>query len=122
MLISIVCTTEPDDSKFANLAALTNGIVVRENNATVNNIFNAKTNGQLAERMYDVEYTDKAGGGNHGVRGRRTFGGASKNGTVIRLVSGTTDAFEVIVQDDLDEAGLVSFRVVAQGHIVETGS
>lgn len=118
ILISIVCTTEPDDSLFANLPALTNGVVFRENSTAVKNIFNAKTNGQLSERMYDVEFTDKAGGGNFSVRGRRTFGGADKNGAVIHLVAENNDALEVIVQDDLDVATLVSFRVVAQGHVI----
>lgn len=106
-----------DDGKFGGIAALTNGIVVRAKDGNTKNIFNAKSNGELASHMYDVVYSDKAPAGEYGLRARRTFGGQSKNGVVIRLVGSDSDELQVLVQDNL--SALLTFTAIAQGHIVE---
>ena len=109
-----------DDGKFGGITGgLTNGIFFRVKNGTTKNIFNAKTNGDLAAHMFDLNYVDDTLGpsGQYGLRGRRTFGGQSKNGVVIRLNSETNDIFECVVQDDLTD--LTNFQIIVQGHIVE---
>lgn len=110
-------TTIMDTAKFGGIAALTNGIVVRKKNGTYNNLFNAKSNGDLASHVFDVVYDDRAPSGSFGFRFRRTMGGQSKNGVTIRLKVNDGDEFQIIIQDDL--TGLTKFHIIAQGHIVE---
>lgn len=120
MLISITDGTSMDDGKFGGITALTKGVVFRKADGLNKNIFNAKTNGELAAHMYDVTYISNAVGpsGLYGLRGRRTFGGfGGGNGAVIRLSEATNDEFQCIIQDDL--TGLSSFEVVIQGHVVK---
>lgn len=109
----IEASTATDDSKFGNLTALTNGIVLRVKDGTYKNIFNLKTNG--AFRHYgQLEYTDKSGGGNYGVALRQPF--TENNGVIVRLDGLTNDSLQIIIQDNL--TGLTKFRAKAHGHIV----
>lgn len=105
-----------DDGKFGGLTALTNGMLLRVKNGITKNIFNVKTNSELAIETFDLAYADNAPGGQYGLRCRRTFGGQSKNGVTIRLEADTSDELQIIIQDDL--TGLDDFRCVAQGHVV----
>jgi len=111
-------STVMDDAKFGGLAALTNGVVFRHKVAGPKywNLFNSKSNGELAERMYDVAYADKSPAGSYGLRGRRTFGTSSKNGAVIQINGAAVDEFQMIVQDDL--TGLDVFHLVVQGYFL----
>ena len=109
-----------DDGKFGDLSALTRGLVLRKRDGIYHTIFNAKTNGDLRLRAYDLTYSDRAGGGPgnaYGTSFRRTFGGPSKNGVVVRLDGSLNEVLEILVQDDL--TGLGSFKAILQGHIVE---
>lgn len=110
-------STAGADNLFGNLPSLTNGIVLRKSDGIHHTIFNAKNNGQLAERMYDVEYKPAIGTSDDATRARRSFNGQDKNGVVIRLDGDSNEKLEVLIQDNL--TGLNSFRIVAQGHIVE---
>ena len=105
-----------DDGTFGGLPALTKGFVMRVSDGYTKNILNVKTNGEFAERAYDRQYIDKppSGTGN-AVNVRRTFGGQSKNGVVIRLDGSTGDEFQLIVQDNL--LGLDHFHCIVQGHV-----
>lgn len=115
-MFTMECDGAPDDSKFGNLPALTNGIVMRKQGITdIQNFWNIKTNGDFAALSYDVTYSDKAGAGNHGVRCRMSYGGQDKHGVTIRLAP--TESLELLVQDDL--SGLVRFIIAVQGHVVE---
>ena len=119
-ILQINDTTAMDDGKFGGITGgLDNGIFFRIKNGITKNIFNAKTNGDLAAHMFDLTYVDDTFGpsGQYGLRGRRTFAGPSKNGVVIRLNADTEDVFECVVQDDLTD--LTNFQVIVQGHIVE---
>lgn len=108
-----------DDGKFGGIPALTKGVVFRKKDGVYKNIFNVKTNGDLAAHMYDVEYVDATLGpaGNESLRFRRTFAGQDKNGVAIRLATDSNDEFQCIIQDDL--TGLIDFQIIAQGHVVE---
>jgi len=107
-----------DDGKFGGISALTNGIVLRSKNGTYLNIANVKTNGDFAQIAFDRDYVAKPPAGTgHSMIVRRTFGGQSKNGVVIRLDGDKDDELEVIVRDDL--TGLSHFHVIVQGHVVQ---
>lgn len=103
-----------DDSKFGGISALTKGIVLRQNNGIISNIWNAKTNGELSLLSYDFTYTDKAPAGSYGARFRNSYAGQDKHGVTLRLEPG--DILEILVQDDL--TGLQDFTMMAQGHVV----
>jgi hypothetical protein len=106
-----------DSGLFGDIAALTNGVVLRKKDGTYKNIFNVKSNGDFANRAYDISYDSRAPAGTSAVRVRRSFGGQDKNGVVVRLDGTSLDELEILVQDNL--TGLVNFYVIAQGHIVE---
>lgn len=117
IIISMTHTSAADDSKFGNLTTLTRGIVIRKKDGIYHTIFNAKNNGDIRLRAYDIAYSDKAGAGLYGTSFRRSFAGQEKNGVTIRLDGSKNESFQLIVQDNL--TGLSSFRAVIQGHIVE---
>jgi len=103
-----------DDGSFGGIGALTNGIVLRQNNGVMNNYWNAKTNGELALFSFDFTYTTKAPAGSYGARFRNSYAGQEKHGVTIRLEPG--DTLELIIQDDLTD--LQDFKLMLQGHIV----
>jgi len=118
--IIFTCTTTSavDLSTFADIAGgITNGLVLRKRDGTYYNIFNAKTNQDLAGLMYDWDVASATNPqqGQDGFTSRLTFGGQSKIGVVIRLAPG--EDLEFLVQDDL--SSIISFLVVAEGHIVD---
>lgn len=117
VIMSMVHASSADDGKFGGIDGLTNGIILRKSNGEHHTIFNAKTNGELRERMYDVSFNDKAPAGAYGTTCRRTFAGQDKNGVTIRLDGSLNESLDILIQDDL--SGLTSFRSVAQGHVVE---
>ena len=102
---------------FGDLAALTNGLLLRSRNDRFKNILNFKTNGDIDNTMFDfrIYAADNPAQGVDGFTARLTFGGQNKIGVVIRLPIG--DDLEFHVQDDL--SGLTRFRILAEGHIVE---
>ena len=116
IMIHIEDGTVMDSAKFGGITRLTNGVVLRVKNGIYKNIFNVKSNGEISERAYDIEYDPKAPAGVYGFRCRRTFGGQSKNGVVIRLDGDADDALQVLVQDDV--TGLTHFHIIAQEHVV----
>lgn len=103
-----------DDALFGNLAALTNGVQLRVNNGVMQNLWNIKSNGEIALHCFDAAYTTKAPAGSFGFRFRNSFAGQAKHGVTIRLGAG--DILEILIQDDL--TGLEEFLMMAQGHVV----
>jgi hypothetical protein len=103
-----------DDSLFGNIAALTYGVVLRQNNGTMVNIWNVKSNGEIGLLAFDANDTDKAPAGSFGFRFRNTYAGASKHGVTLRMEPG--DILEILIQDDLTD--LEDFQIMAQGHVV----
>jgi len=101
-----------DLSKFGDIAGgLTRGIVIRKVDGTYQNIFNAKTNGELKNIMYDLDIQAASGNQQDGFTGRLTFGGQNKLGAVVRIGEG--EDFQVVIQDDLTSLG--TFNVIAEG-------
>lgn len=118
IVFQIIATDGPELTDFGDIATgLTHGVVLRRNNATTENIFNVKTNGDLLNLMYDLTFYAAAGPGPlgaNGLGGRYTFAGQDKHGVAVRLAGG--ESLELIIQDDLTD--LLLFRMIAQGHIV----
>jgi hypothetical protein len=112
------CTddTAVDFTKFCGGPPLTNGIVLRRVDGYYQNIFNVKTNQDLANIMFDfvVAASSNPVQGVDGFVSRLTFGGQNKMGVVVRI--GPGEDLELLVQDDL--TGLTSFTIVAEGHVV----
>lgn len=103
-----------DDALFGGIAALTNGVVLRQNNGVLTNHWTVKSNGDISLICFDASYSDKAPSGSYGYKFRSTYGGQNKHGVTIRLEPGET--LEVLIQDDL--TGLEDFQMLAQGHVV----
>lgn len=109
-----------DDGLFGGGAALTNGLVVRKKDGIYKNLFNIKSNGEFAQRAYDLRYSEQAkppSGTLYTAVTRRTFGGQNKNGIVIRLGADNNDELQAIIQDDL--TGIEDIHVIVQGHVVD---
>lgn len=101
-------------NKFGDLTALTRGVVLRELDGYIENIFNVKTNGDISRLAFDnVQYigTNPAQG-QYGASWRLTFGGDEKIGAP-RHIERTED-LEIIIQDDL--SALQSFTIMAEGY------
>lgn len=103
-----------DDALFGALPALTNGVVLRVNNTTIDNVWNVKSNGEIALLCFDSMYTNRAPAGSFGFRFRNTYGGQNKHGVTLRLEA--SDTLEILIQDNL--TGLEDFLMMAQGHVV----
>ena len=115
IMISMITSDAPTLGEFGNLAALTNGIVLRRTDSETRNIWNAKTNLDLLNLSYDLTFYTAVGLGLDGLGVRYTFSGQDKHGVAVRL--GVGESLEVIIQDNL--TNLTQFRIIAQGHIVE---
>lgn len=113
IIIQCITASAVDYDLFGDIAALTNGIHLRNRNGDTFNIFNAKTTGGLAGLMYDLNVYDVKQG-TDGFIGRLTFAGQSKMGAVQRLA--INEDLELIVQDNL--TGLVKLEIVAEGSVV----
>ena len=115
-LISMLCVTAPDDAKFGDQPALTNGIILRGYSGKYGmfrTLTNWKTNGDIKLDMIDVVYSDKAGNSFHGVTGNGNI--LELTGAVPELVAADGDYIEVLIQDDLILHE--NIRIKVQGHI-----
>jgi hypothetical protein len=112
--VNITDTTAMDSGKFGGQAALTNGVILRTYNGSPKNIFNAKTNGDLARAASNREYDPKAPAGVYGFASQHVLGGQAHAGVVIRLHGSTNDKISLIIQDNL--TGLAAFSVFLYGH------
>jgi len=118
IIFSCVTDTAVDLSKFADIVGgITNGLVLRKKDGIYRNIFNIKTNAEMASMMYDFTVHDaqNPNQGQHGFVARITFGGPSKIGVVLRLKPG--EDLQILVQDQLST--IDSFYMVAEGHVVK---
>ncbi len=121
LIITCICTSAVDLSKFANFAKLLRGIVCRKVDGTYANVFNFKSNQEIAGIMYD--WTPfSASNPQQGVDGfvaRITFAGQNKIGVVKQLKIG--EDLQILIQDDLATAQstetITILEMVAEGHI-----
>lgn len=114
LLFSMIHGTAGDLGLFGNLAALTNGVVIRSKvSGQFGTLTNWKINGDIKTDMYDVDFDPRSGGqGNFGTSGRGSF---SRTGAVLRLDGNQGDQFQVLVQDDITDLGFFAMKI--QGHL-----
>jgi hypothetical protein len=115
VLITCLTDSAAQLNLFGDIAALTNGLVCRKRDGDYFNIFNVKSNQDIAGLGYDFNVITAVGQGQDGFLSRITFAGQSKMGVVQRLAP--YEDLEFIVQDNL--AALSALHIVAEGHIVE---
>jgi hypothetical protein len=114
LIVSMTDASSMDSSKFGGLPKLERGLVLRLINGSQVTIFNFKTNGEIQRMCYDVSYESRAPAGEFGLSARITFAGQNKHGVALRIQD--EDVLQWVVQDDL--TGLLTLRMVAQGHQV----
>jgi len=116
IIFNCVASSPVDLTLFADIPALLNGLVLRKRNVNIVNIFNVKTNIDLAGLLFNFEVfaATNPQQGEDGFIARMTFAGQNRMGVVIRLPLGTD--LEFLVQDDLSAITLL--EVTAEGHIV----
>lgn len=121
IIITCYTTTAVSLNKFGNLPKLLRGLALRERNGITSNIFNVKSNGELAGILldfipYDAQNTQQ---GQHGFNARLTFASPEKLGVAKRLSPG--DDLEALIQDNLASGApdITFLEIVAEGsHVV----
>jgi hypothetical protein len=112
LTISDATNTAMTINLFGNIAALTNGVVVRrDNNGTKTTLTNWKSNADFYEDAYDVDLTLQSPGTEKGMAVRWTI---EKAGSYVKLEGANSDYLEVLIQDDL--TALDDFQIKIQGH------
>ena len=116
IMFQITTTDAATFDLFGDQTALAGGVLLRiVKNGDRTNLWNLKTNGEMAGLMYDVEFFSAAHPlALNGLAGRLTYGGQAKHGVVLRISGG--EYLEIVVQDNL--AALLSFHIIACGHLV----
>lgn len=114
--LAIISTTAMDDSLFGGLAALSRGLVCRVRKSAVlyNNLFVAKTNGDMA-LFGEVAYSTKAPAGKYGLVFSLRF--KDHYGVVIELDGDLAEELQFIIRDDLRASGEI--ECIIHGHVVE---
>lgn len=112
IIVNIHSNTASDDSKFGDLVALTNGLLARKIDNLITNLGIFIRNGDFREYGANINYTDKAGGGDFSTV--VTFDMLEIYGVVIRLDPTTNDQFTALVQDNLSTLTRVRISVMGQ--------
>ena len=116
-------SADADYGKFGGIAALTNGLFTRISSdaippyypyGLITNGYNIKNNGDLAQRSFTTEFTQKAPSSTYGTIWRKSF---LDNSSVIRMQSLYGVRLEVYVRDDLTALSL--FNISIQGKRTE---
>jgi len=107
--------TAGDFGLFGNIAALTNGVILRVKvSGNYGTLTNWKTNGEINVDTGEVAFhTRSSGGGTHGTAANGAF--RDRTGAIMRLDGDLGDRFEIYVQDDLTTMSFWNMKV--QGHI-----
>jgi hypothetical protein len=119
VILVITSSADQDFQTFGSDPALQNGLMVRikRQSGDYRNIFNWKNNGEFQQRSFDANYQTNKGGSVRAFTSRRTFGGQSKNGVVIRLDGDLGEELQVVIPDDLVTASTnLTIKMFAQGH------
>lgn len=107
-----------DDSLFGALAALTNGVVIRQvdvTNGTYQTFSVWKDNSSFIKDSFGVQYSTKAPAGSEGVRGTLNF--HNVYGAIVRIANTSIEEMyvEILIQDNL--SAITTFEIKFHGHI-----
>jgi len=111
----MINASEPDDSKFGNIAELTNGILARKENTSIQNLGIYRKNADYRNFGHTISYSDKAGGGAYSTA--LTLGVSKVYGVAIRVRPSIDEKLKVVVRDNL--TGLTNMRVSLLGHYTQ---
>jgi len=114
IIIQCKTTTLGTLAEFGNLTALAKGLVFRRVDGNFKNLFNVKTNGDIANVAFDFDFLTQAGVGQDGFKARLTFAGQNKMGVALRI--GPEEDLQMLVQDDL--LLLDDLTIMAEGSLV----
>lgn len=113
-MLTMTSTSPMDDARFGGIDALTRGLVFRIVNGFQKTVFCFKSNQEIKQFCFDVDYSDKAPAGSNGLVARLTFNGEHTHDDVLRFKD--TDALQWVVQDNLTVGGdLTTLVASAQG-------
>jgi hypothetical protein len=116
IMITMITASSCDLSTFGDIGGgITNGVTVRRRDGNRVNLFNIKSNQEIAGIAYDMTIyaATNPTQGQDGVNARLTFAGQSKMGVVVRV--GPGEDIEAIIRDNLTT--LTRFVIVAEGSI-----
>lgn len=102
------------DSTFGGINALTNGLIARQVDGGINNLFTITNNGGFREAGYTLNYDSKVPSGTYALFGVKNT--SVLNGVARRLSGSENDEIQFIVRDDL--TGITKLTFTAHGHIV----
>jgi hypothetical protein len=106
-----------DMSTFGGLPELTRGIVLRQKDGKYKNYMNVKKNGDFGHHCDDISLIAGATGkGEYDFTAIKRFAGQANQGVTVRLSASSSDALQVIIQDNL--TALTEFHCIAHGHVV----
>lgn len=112
LIITALDDKTPDDSKFLGETALTNGIILRTNRSGILfNLGHFKNNYDFRQVSYDLLYSEKGGGGLHGMSMRWTFAKAEATLDLDNI----TDSIQILIQDP-ELADINNMEWQFQGH------
>jgi hypothetical protein len=113
--LAAVTTNASASDDFLSITALTNGVVLRQDNNGVKKTWtNWKADSDIMTDQYDLDNVPTVPAAGAGQRGRWWLKRAD---VIIRLDGSTSDFVEFLVQDDLTGADLSEWYMKAQGHI-----
>lgn len=112
--LSILDNLEPGVEKFGGIAALTNGMVVRQENSVKRNLVVFRTNGDMKEYFgtTQVEFIERVGAGAWSTYALWEY--RSLTGSIIRLDGTLSESLKFIIQDNLTALSLM--EIVGHGH------
>lgn len=114
IIIACETATAPALNEFGDIPALAEGCVLRHKDGAIRNLFNIKSNLELANISYDLQFYSAIGQGANGFVCRLTFAGQEKMGSVLRVAA--DEDLEFQIHDNL--TGLTKLGVFAEGHVV----
>jgi len=109
---NLVGTSALKGEDFASIVGgLTKGVMLRRKDGIYKNVGAVKSNGDFNVRA-DVEYEDKP---LYSLRAVKSM--YEDFGVVIELKSDDSDELQIVIQDNLNVAGVAEFNCIAQGHV-----
>jgi hypothetical protein len=106
--------TNPAIELFSGIAALTNGLVIRQNGTTKKNLAVIRSNQDMYEYFGgpEVDIQQKSGGGDYMLSALWHLTEHAE--AIVKLVGSSGDSLDFVIQDDL--TAITEIEVVAFGH------
>lgn len=115
ILFIIIDGVQPTIEKFGGISALTNGLVIRQENGVVRNLVVLRSNSDMMEYFGgdEVNFIQKSGGGDWATYAIWHYEEHTRS--IIRLLGDDGDSLKFRDQDDL--TSLSEFEIIVQGYL-----